>query len=61
MTIEKQACTHLAFMWLRQNKPRHPAPWQWAKRHWMEFLTELDTDNGKMWLELARRDREQQP
>ena len=47
-------------LWCWKNKPRHPLPWQWAKRHWMEFLHELDTDTGKMMVEMAHRNRQRQ-
>ncbi len=57
-TIDRQACENLAFLWCIENKPWHRKPRRWAKAHWMEFLTELDTPTGQMWLAIFKRDRE---
>lgn len=54
-TIDRQACENLAFMWCCR---WHPRPRRWAEAHWMEFLDELETETGRMWLRLIKRDRE---
>jgi hypothetical protein len=55
-TIEQEICIGLAYLHARDRK-RMPdkRAYEWAKEHWMEFLPQMDTDTGRVLLEMARQ------
>ena len=60
-TVEKEVGIGLAYFYARDRKKlKHNAAWRWAKKHWSEFLTEMDSPTGKLLLSLARCAREQE-
>ena len=60
-TIEREVGIGLAYLYARDTKGmKHFPAWRWAKKHWSEFLTEMDTETGKLLVYMAHHARNQE-
>lgn len=59
MSIEEEVGRGLAYLYARERKQMaHRKAYQWAKKHWMEFLPDFDSATGRMLLLCAQRRRQ---